>query len=511
MFANRILEYGYPKFYDGKNMLGAIDLRTIVDINVSNRIYMWTKGAQYYFAAIGAFFAKNTGDIYAKTAILRIPFALIGLLGLIIMVLGPAKIFRIDLTSKLIFFIFFVFFELLSVSLVLHLREMRYYSPVIFISACILYVYINYVFLKNIKATVYALLMTLLLTVLFNTFSPVYVVFIIAVAAHQVFKFAGDRDMERCAVAMLPLMISGMIVIVSGIFLKAFGTLKEASFYNINLYAKHIFHILQYFTIYEFLPLALAIKIILFILWLRYKKIITDTQGAKEGYSGIKEKKGLSNFLSLFFVIYLAYMTSVPFDLSLTRYYIVLQPILTIVLILDIFVIAAILNGIKAPLLKRRIRPVVLLSIFIIFNICLVPKVSSLKGHIYEIGHQYKGPLDFVIPYIKANYEKPEKLIIATNYEEFAYMYYLGSRTIFGWQGMNLKEDMKLSPDIIIPRKRPSAVGTFDTKNYKKITFPVCDLWYNNIPELNLPRTRSHLYSTKLANNDRERLSIFIK
>lgn len=510
MFANRILEYGYPKFYDGKNMLGAIDLRTMVDINISNRIYMWTKGTQYYFAAIGAFFAKKTGDIYAKTAALRIPFALIGFLGLIIMALGAAKIFKTDLRSKLTFFVFFVFFELLSASLVLHLREVRYYSLAIFLSACILYIYINHVFLKNIKATSHVLLMTLLLAVLFNTFSPIYVVFIIVVAAHQVFKFARDRDIKRFAVALLPLMISGMIFIASAIFLKAFGTLKEASSYNINLYAKHMFHILRYFNIYEFLPLALAIKIIFFILWIRYKKII-NTQGAKEGPSGIEEKIGLSNFLSLFFVIYLMYMTTVPFDVSLTRYYIVLQPVLTIVLILDIFIIAAIFNGVKTPLPKKRLRSVVLLSIFIIFSICLVPKISSLKGHIYEISHQYKGPLDFVIPYIKANYEKPGKLIIATNYEEFAYMYYLGSRTIFGWQGMNLKEDLRLTPDIIIPRKRPSAVGTFDTTNYKKITFPACDLWYNNIPELNLPRSRSHLYSTRLASNDGERLSIFVK
>jgi len=103
-------------------------------------------------------------------------------------------------------------------------------------------------------------------------------------------------------------------------------------------------------------------------------------------------------------------------------------------------------------------------------------------------------------------------LIIATNYEECSYMYYLNSKVILGYVGNNLKEDMKADPDIIVPRKIWSYIKNedfmpfFERNRYTKKSFPVFDYFVNNIPE-----TSMHLFKTKMAEDDSQCLDIYIK
>ena len=44
-----------------------------------------------------------------------------------------------------------------------------------------------------------------------------------------------------------------------------------------------------------------------------------------------------------------------------------------------------------------------------------------------------RSPLDYVIPYLAERYPDPASLVIATNYEEPAFMFYLGSRVLVGF------------------------------------------------------------------------------
>ena len=137
-----------------------------------------------------------------------------------------------------------------------------------------------------------------------------------------------------------------------------------------------------------------------------------------------------------------------------------------------------------------------------------------MKDHIYEITHQYKGPLDYVIPYIKDNYKNTDTLVIATNYEEFSYMYYLNSKVIVGYIFNNIEEDAKCIPDIIMYRKtwgtNPKVFNDFMQKaKYQKVSFPVYDYPVNNIPELDF--AIKHQFKTKLASSDQEKVDIFVK
>jgi hypothetical protein len=118
---------------------------------------------------------------------------------------------------------------------------------------------------------------------------------------------------------------------------------------------------------------------------------------------------------------------------------------------------------------------------------------SNIVGHVKEIVTPYQGTIDVTIAYIRSHFTNPSKLVIATNYEEHVYMYYLKSRVIIGQALNNLPEDTKYQPDIIIPRQFShfKAYPYFDAfrrnANYQEMKFPIRDFPVNNIPELRHP------------------------
>jgi hypothetical protein len=206
-----------------------------------------------------------------------------------------------------------------------------------------------------------------------------------------------------------------------------------------------------------------------------------------------------------------------PLNTIYQRYYILLQPVLTVTLVLDMFIVAALLSYINSH--KKNLAFNLTMAILpVIFIFDMLNKTEPIRGHIYELTHQYRGPLDFAIPYIKSKYKDTEHLVIATNYEEFSYMYYLGSKVTIGYVGCNLKEDAKIQPDVIIFRKKrtyvdPEVFNNFIRKaRYIQVSIPVLDYLVNNIPELQVTdRTLYHLYKTQIAPSRERCLDICIK
>ena len=133
------------------------------------------------------------------------------------------------------------------------------------------------------------------------------------------------------------------------------------------------------------------------------------------------------------------------------------------------------------------------------------------------MSHQYKGPLDYLIPFIKDTYGDTEKLVIATNYEETSFMYYLESKVIIGYVGNNLEEDTQMAPDIIIFRKgwrnlSPRIfIDFFMRHRYQRVSFPVVDYKMNNIPELNFSPEYQHQFRTLNTEDERMKVDIFLK
>jgi hypothetical protein len=92
-------------------------------------------------------------------------------------------------------------------------------------------------------------------------------------------------------------------------------------------------------------------------------------------------------------------------------------------------------------------------------------------------------------------------------------MYYLNCKVTIGSMGMNLDEDLRYQPDIIVERKAYGRThGVFrrllQQGDYVKVSFPVYDYPVNNIPD---PFYYGHLFETMHARNEREQTEIYVR
>lgn len=523
MAGQRILEYGYPKVHDGKN---TVISSLAPGINVgykekydANIIITW---GNYYWCAIGVFLAKFTNDIYTKTALLRLPFTVMGLFGLLLFVFSARKLFSSKEHFK-IFAALFVFVELFSIALVLHMREARYFSLVIFLSACFFYIYSNYFLFHKMSNLKYWIGMTLLL---FFTFHVNFIAFAILAATLAfnrgiVFLFSffrNPKSFKQGFIAVtkesIPLIASAVLVYPFVVFFemaKTSAAMSEFVKFTFESYQTNLGMIYDYLTNLEFAYTFIIVKAI----WLILKWYLPKQSVNKKitSFSPVELFQKFSLFATSFLVIYALIIARTPW--LFVRHYIVLQPVLVLILITDIFLLFAMVNQLPKQSFKMA-RNLCLVFLVVTFSVNARNKLEPIKDHLYEMTHQYKGCLDYVIPYIQEKYPHPDSLVIATNYEEFSYMYYLGSKVTIGYVYNNLEDDLKYIPDIILYRKSwgtdPKYFNEFMQKaKYQKVTFPVADYFVNNIPEFGSNYVTKHLFRTKLAQNEQQMVEMYIR
>lgn len=525
MFAQRISEFGYPKAHDGKNILNLFNHpNPKLEIKEKYDVVVTEGWAQYYFAVPGVLLAKMTEDIYLKTALIRIPFAIAGIVGLLILVLTILPIFK-NQYAKCLFLIYFIFFELFSAVLTLHIREARYYSLVLFFSSVLLYIYVRYNILQSISQRLYLISVLILLWVLFITFYPVYIIMFIALTlyssweilktvkiVHQpsapwqntTFTTPTTLGIERFFNSIWPVWTSIIFIIPCAIFFNTFtiaDALSEVNPVNLSRYFFNINYIFSIFWKHEALYAVIIIKMMA--IWYRQyarrmHKIVVATPFL-----------AISNLFSLITVVFIVIFSGSPQMWS--RYFVLLQPIMALILFLDLSLLYNIFK--QWPNKRKRRYGIIGIAILLFLTLGIRGFLAKdfIQGHVYELSNQYQGPLDFAIPKIKEKYGNTEDLVIATNYEEFVYMYYLGSKVIVGFVGTNLIEDSKLQPDVMIFRKM---WGRFHTQlfdflqkaEYEEHCFEVFDYFVNNIPE-----PARHLYKTKITQNKEEQLCIYFR
>jgi hypothetical protein len=537
MHGKRVLEYGYPKVHDGKNVL--YDLRhSNSKLGIHEKTDAYIGGANwgmYYVAAVAVKLAQMSDDLFTKTAIVRIPFALVGLVGLAILGLLGAEFFE-SRSSKKGFLVLFAFFELISVPLVLHLREARYYSLTVLLTALVIFLYARYKILKKAKYLTYAVLLTLSLFFLFVTFSPVYFIFLIAISLYESIGFVKalvskytkksgqippgmpslNQSLKYYLRDLLPIVLSLIAVSPLIFFFKTFYIAGEMAKFNfllfgisrLDMYLANLSVIWKYFGSFDFIYLAIFLKFCLLLSFIRL--------GVREISSSDICKLMFSNFLTIIFIVYFFAIAQIP-NFPFTRYFIPLQPVLAVVIILDAALVYNLISLRRSP--QYSCYKVVLLVGFIgLISINVSKNIEYLEGHVYELFHQYKGPLDYLIPFIKETYGDTDQLVIATNYEETSFMYYLESKVIVGYVGNNLEQDIGMVPDIVIFRKGWGSLNLnifldFLRKHrYQRVSFPVFDYKVNNIPELNFsPRLFKHQFRTLISGDERMKADIYLK
>ena len=508
MYAKRILQYGYPKIHDGKNVVWLNELNDkVIGVDKKRDICTALVWGQYYFASIGEFFAEKASDIYIKTALLRIPFAVAGLTGLFIMALSIINLFGKDAIRKLAFLVTFFSFALTSTALTLHLREVRHPALVVFLSASILYIYFRYRFYDSIRFVLYFIGLTFLLFSLYHVFHVICFIFFIVIGAYEFSALLREKNAKLFLRNIAPI-IAAFVLTMPFFILSQVLDVGRAFRVEFQMppWDTQFVSILRFFQKYELLYVILTVKIAFFCSLRYLSKLRLDIDSATI------QKMRVSNFLSFFFIAYASVMAFFPSFIIYQRYYIVLIPVIAMILCLDIFSTFELLSKIPYKPMQNRIKWLCAIIFLSVLSLNVYDRIDHMQGHVYELFHQYKGPLDFAVPFIKSHYDNTENLIIATNYEELVYMYYLGAKTIIGFMGNNVNEETNMRPDIIIFRKTRNLayLSVFNhflhTGRYQKVSFPVLDYFVNNIPQL-----QQHLYLTPITNHKNKSLDIYLR
>jgi hypothetical protein len=492
--AQRVLTYGYPKVHDGRNVF--YDLRSDdMTLGIDKKTDAYIGGAgwgHYYFAAPFVVLSQFTSDLYLKTAILRIPFALAGLAGLLLLLWTGIKPLEKRLNRLLVAAIFLVL-ELPCVTLMLHLREVRYYSLQLLLTAFALNAFTTYHLFSSIRYYVYAVAVVCLVPLLFLTFSPASLAFSVTVGLYLggecLIALISERRLSLPSLIVrlkpfVPVIASlALVVPLAWFFRTLYISRRLEEFYNFSfsIYLEHLNVVWGYFVRYDIILFAVAIKLLLVLCWRRLRSDAELLLTFK-----------LSLFLSLYFIAQVLIISKIPNTLF-TRYFIMLQPLLVLSFTLDLLILA--LLSFRMNKQRKAVRAAVLIALLCgsvgwVFS----QNLQLIKGRLYEVSHQYRGPLDFIIPYIKEHYELPSQLVIATNYEETSYIYYLGCRVIIGFLNPDLPQDLQQvmleRPDCIVYRKCWPNVTDMNIFNeflrrdvYEMEWFPVLDYCFNNIPE----------------------------
>jgi hypothetical protein len=125
MFATRILEVGYPKVHGTPNVLYEFGAPREIGVKASDDAYLGKTWADFYFAVPGVWWAQHSADPYQRTLRVRLPFALVGAAGVCVWLWGVLP--ALPRSRQLGFASAYFALGALSISLVLHLREARYY------------------------------------------------------------------------------------------------------------------------------------------------------------------------------------------------------------------------------------------------------------------------------------------------------------------------------------------------------------------------------------------------
>jgi hypothetical protein len=529
MLAQRVTKFGYPKVHDNKNVVFDLTIDNI-DVGIDKKTDAFIGGnswLEFYLATIPVLIQQHTNDLYLKTFILRFPFVLTGIAGLIILSLILLKTFP-RREQKLISLACFVLLEIISVSVTLHIREVRYYSLVILLISLFIYVFWLYNFQHKIRYPVYFILLVTILFLMFHAFYPVYFIIIASMGVFEILKFfinkiikqsekinsnhkktintyLFERSIKNIAKDLFPVLVSLAAVFPFIIFFRIFNIYSELGKFSqdgLYLYQDNLKKLWIFFSSKELIIVAIIIK---FILYYNFKKIFDRSLSLISWFS---------MFLTIIFIVYTLSIAKLP-NYLFVRYFIPLQPLLSLILIFDCYLLLKLIKDFTGK--YSKVYSLIFYFLLIISGLIhFRNNKDDISGLIYQSTHQYKGCLDYIIPYIKENYKNTDSLIIATNYEESSIMFYLNSKTIIGFVGNNLKQDTLCTPDIIIYRSgwgnMMKCFVDFGKKaKYKKVIFPVKNHFVNNIPELNNNDRFLHQFKTLRSTNEKENMSIYCK
>lgn len=483
-FAERVLRFGYPKVHDGKNTLYSLwsgFLRDGVGLDPASDAYTGSPWLQYYVAAAGVAAGAGARDLYERSAFVRLPFALFGCAGLALLFCAVRPALGRGRARVCSFAALYVLLLASSVLLLLHLREARHYALTLFGVAAFVFSFLRRHALSSQGFAAYALGACGSLLWLFHSFHPAAIacgasgLLWLAGAALRRGGSAGTRAAwlaREAAPLLAAALLTAPLLGFFDFFAQTQGWVERYG--DASRFLRNAGFVLFTLLRHEWLVPALALRVA--VEWLARR-------GAGQGDAAFAARLSCARFLWLAILVYALEVMGIPFLFE--RYFVVLGPLLCAALLLDLASAWELARG-AAP--SRRVARVGIALCAVAAAAVLALRAPELAGRVAEIRTPYRGPLDYVIPYLAERYPDPAALVIATNYEEPAFMFYLGSRVLVGFYAPDLARDLAQIPDVIVPRPWPDhmeALQELSTRaRYETHAFPVGNLRWNNTPSL---------------------------
>jgi hypothetical protein len=497
MFGTRVRRYGYPKVHADGNVVYQFGPDIALGVKERFDAYIGTTWGHFYFAVPGLRWAEAAADPFEKTARVRLPFALAGALGLALWL--AAALPAVGRERRLRFAAAYFALAALSVSLLLHLREARYYALLVLLGGALARAQLRRGVYASLSARRYAAEQTLLLFLLFHVFHAAYFAFAALLGlerAHAVWRRQAPwldlAPLAASALLVAPFVVCFETFHVAAAFARDLGLEPAAWAENAALLLRHLLR-------HEMLAPALACR----------AAVVFSGCGSATSRRVAARLLGFgAGYLAL------GCLGPLPFE----RYFVVLSPLWLCVFLLDAFTLVEGLPARWPGLPRRGAAAGVAAAIALATALLRLPSLPELRGRLAEVRTPYRGPLDFAIPYLLAAFPRPQELVVATNYEEQAFMYYLGARTIVGTSLNNLRADRELAPDVVVPRRRwPRSLRELAPYlrrgAWQAVRLPVRDTHWNNVPALSRSRfvPDPHRFETPATDDPEEQLVLYLR
>jgi 4-amino-4-deoxy-L-arabinose transferase-like glycosyltransferase len=452
LVSKTILTEGVPRGYDGKNFFSQEAGKEYG----KNYIWKWHTWLPFYVLAA---FYKVFG---ANTFVSRLPFILFGF-GTVQLTYFLGKSLRPDTRVPLIAA------GLLSISVpfLLLCRQCRYYSMTMFFSTLSLYVYIALLERKKYAA----LMLFIASTLLFHSQHIYIVVFFATVLLHSII-FRRNR-----LKSLLIVMTVTAAVNIPWIIWQSTSLNPKTRFTNdislesaVKLIGSFISQIHHY--VFPFWLLAVLL-VVIFI-----KKV------NRVRYLSQKPLSMESVLLLIFFVLFNILSLTVVTPDSYFRY---IAPSIPLLIIL----IAIILDA------TRNVHPLAAVAVAVVLI-----ATGQLKDYLYEITHDYDGPIEGIVLYLNEHGDSND--IVAITYGDMPLKFYTKMRIVGGLTGEDL-EPAKNARWIIFRKYIHCSydakvfnylINNIDASKYKKI-----EINYPDTPWQNREDPGGHYFRTRTSEN----------
>jgi len=397
LVSKTVLTHGIPLGYDGKNYFSQ-------EFGLEygkNYIWKWHTWLQFYVLA--AFFAV----FGVSTFVARLPFALFGIATILLTYTVAKSLWksrRVGVTAAVLL--------LTSVPFLILVRQCRYYSPSAFFSLLALYCYVKILERKRYAPAAFIISATLL----FHT-HHIYGATLLATALVHSMLFRRDRFRSV-------LYLSVITAVINLPWILWLSHVSYGSIYGDLLHGHQAFsfaaHYLAQLAKYVFPPAILLLPVVI---WIINRARHAQSQPLD---ADMRQKLAL---LLLFIPINIVALLFSP--LPFFRYLTPLIPVCCMIM---------------ALILESGMRVHVGIGIAII---AVLVSTGHMKDYLYEVTHDYDGPIEGIVKYLNSH-GRPND-IVAITYGDLPLKFYTKMRVVGGLTGEDLSPAKKA--DWVIVRK----------------------------------------------------------